>query len=192
MSRTRRSRQAQAAALLTIIAAALAFRLPPILNARAVGSDAAAVGLQAMHILRGEWSWFIWAAGYQASFDALMAAVVFAVAGPSAGALIVAPLAGYLLLIVLVFDCLRRRLSVPAAAIATLVIAFTPRALTDVTLNPPRQWCVTSIGAGIWLIDGASTARRPNLRYAAGAFLGTVALYLDLFALQYSPPRFSC
>src|SRR5215510_2802496 len=46
------------------------FRIPPLLNARGVNSDAAVVGLQALHILQGEWSWFLWGAPYQASFDA--------------------------------------------------------------------------------------------------------------------------
>ena len=49
-----------------------------------MNSDAAVVGLQAMHILHGEWSWFLWGAGYQASFDAVLVAAAFAVTGPSA------------------------------------------------------------------------------------------------------------
>ena len=175
------------AAFLLIVGAALGFRLPAILNARALSSDAAVVGLQAMHILRGEWSWFIWKAGYQSSFDALMAAVVFALTGPSAGSLIAAPLAGYILLIALVFDCLRRRLPVWTATIATLVLAFTPAAVTGVTLFPPRQWCLTCIAAAVWLIDGASASRRPLVRYAAGAFAGALSLYLDVFSLQIVP-----
>ena len=41
-----------------LLVAAVVARLPALINARGVNSDAAVVGLQAMHILRGEWSWF--------------------------------------------------------------------------------------------------------------------------------------
>jgi len=58
--------------LLLVVVSVLA-RLPALVNARGVNSDAAVVGLQAMHILHGEWSWFLWGAGYQASFDATQA-----------------------------------------------------------------------------------------------------------------------
>ncbi|MCU0694823.1 MAG: hypothetical protein MUF54_25910, partial [Polyangiaceae bacterium] len=57
----------------------------PLLNARAVHSDAAIVGLQAAHMLQGEFDRFLWGAGYQGSFDALITAAVFLfTGGPSA------------------------------------------------------------------------------------------------------------
>jgi hypothetical protein len=68
--------------LVFLLVASIVARAPALINARGVNSDAAIVGLQAMHILDGEWSWFLWGAGYQASFDAVLVAAVFALAGP--------------------------------------------------------------------------------------------------------------
>jgi hypothetical protein len=174
-------------ALLLVMVAAVAFRLPALVNARGVHSDAAIVGLQAMHLLRGEGSWFIWGAGYQASFDALLIALAFALTGPSALALMAVPLAGHLLLTFFAFDCLRRRLPVSAAAVAALALAFTPQAISGVALYAPRQWCLTFLVAGVWLLDGASAGGKPLVRYAAGACVGVLSLYLDLFSLQLMP-----
>lgn len=170
-----------------VLGASLLFRLPPLLNARGVHSDAAVVGLQAMHLLRGEWSWFIWGAGYQSSWDALVVALGFALTGPSALTLMLAPLAGHLLLTGLTFDCLRRRLSLAPAAFVSLVLAFTPQAINGVALYAPRQWSITSLFAGVWLLDRAGGSRWPLRLYAAGACLGVLSLYLDLFSLQMMP-----
>ena len=74
-----------------LLVASVVARLPALVNARGVNSDAAVVGLQAMHILRGEWSWFLWGAGYQASFDAALVAAAFAITGPSALTLMAVP-----------------------------------------------------------------------------------------------------
>lgn len=74
------------------------FRLPALINASGVHSDAAIVGLQAMHILKGETSRFLWGAGYQGSFDAWVVAAIFALGGPSPFMLMLAPFFGHLLL----------------------------------------------------------------------------------------------
>ena len=84
--------------LLVVLTASVAARLPALVNARGVNSDAAVVGLQALHILHGEWSWFLWGAGYQASFDTALIAAAFAITGPSALTLMVVPLIGHLIL----------------------------------------------------------------------------------------------
>ena len=54
---------------LAVLVASILFRLPPLINAAGTNSDAAIVGVQAMHILRGEWSWFLLGSGYQTSVD---------------------------------------------------------------------------------------------------------------------------
>src|SRR3712207_3476813 len=95
---------------MVLLVASTLFRLPNLLNARGVHSDAAIVGLQALHILRGEWSWFLWGAGYQSSLDALLLSIGFAITGPHALTMMVVPLIGHLLLVSLTFDILRRRL----------------------------------------------------------------------------------
>ena len=60
-------------ALVALVAASFAFRAPALLNAGQTNSDAAVVGLQAMHVLRGEGSPFLWGSGYQTSTDSIVA-----------------------------------------------------------------------------------------------------------------------
>ncbi len=181
------SRRQRWAAVGVLLLATLLFRLPPLLNARGVHSDAAIVGIQARHMLQGEWDWFLWGAGYQGSLDALLVALAFKVAGASALVLMLVPLFGHVLVELCTFGILRRRLGVWPGLVATLPVVFTPQAISAVVLYAPRQWSVTCIFLGLWLLDGASQSRRPLLRYAAGAALGPLALYLDLFSLQLMP-----
>jgi len=176
-----------AAGLGLLIAATLLFRLPPLLNARGVHSDAAVVGLQARHMLQGEWSWFLWGAGYQGSFDALLTALAFKMAGASALVLMLVPLAGHVLLEVLTFDMLQKRVGAALGLLATLPVVFTPQAINGVALYAPRQWCITFVFLGLWLLDGAGHSGQPLRRYALGALMGPLALYLDLYALQLMP-----
>src|SRR5918998_6971045 len=97
-------------ALPLLLVGSVVARLPELINARGVDSDAAVVGLQALHMLRGEWSWFLWGAGYQSSLDALLLSIGFAMTGPHALTMMVVPLIGHLLLTWFTFDVLRRRL----------------------------------------------------------------------------------
>ncbi|HLL85481.1 MAG TPA: hypothetical protein VK420_22610 [Longimicrobium sp.] len=173
--------------LLAVLVASVLFRLPALLNAAGVHSDAAIVGLQAMHLLKGEWSWFIWGAGYQGWFDAGVVALFFAVMGATPLALMLAPLSGHLLLTGFTFDVLRKRVGAGSAAILTLALAFAPHAINTVALYAPRQWCFTFVFAGIWLLDGARESRAPVLRCALGALMCGLSLYLDLLSLQLMP-----
>jgi hypothetical protein len=162
-------------------------QLPALYNAAGAHADAAIVGLQALHILRGEPSWFIWGTNYQGTLDALLSALGFAVTGPRPLTLMLVPLCGHLLLIGLTFATLRRHLAPLAAAVATLPVVFTPTPINGVILYPPRQWAITAVVAAVWLLDGASRAHRPRARLALGSGLAIVALYLDLFTFQFLP-----
>ncbi len=175
------------AALAALALAAILFRLPALLNARGVHADAAIVGLQAQHILRGERSWFIWGTNYQGVPDAALVALGFAIGGATPLTLMVVPLVGHLLLLSLTFATVRRHLSLSLAIAATLPLVFTPQAINGVILYPPRQWAITCVIAAIWALDGAGASRRPLPRYALGAALGGFALYLDFFAAQFVP-----
>ena len=185
MSEARRGQTLAALGLLLL--GTLLFRLPVLLNAGGVHADAAVVGLQARHMLQGEWSWFLWGAGYQSSFDAVLAALAFRVAGATPLILMLVPLAGHLLLEVLTFDILRRRLGVWAGLLATLPVVFTPQAVNGVVLYAPRQWSITFIFVGLWLLEGASQSRRPLPRYVAGMAMGPIAAAVDLYTLQLMP-----
>lgn len=162
-------------------------QVPALLNAAGAHADATIVGLQALHLLRGEWAWFIWGTNYQSSLDAFLIALGFAITGPQPLTLMLVPLSGHLLLIALVFGTLRRHLTLLAAGVATLPVVFTPIPINGVILYPPRQWAITVVIAAVWLLDGASRARRPLPRLALGSALAVLALYLDLFTLQFLP-----
>ena len=123
--------------LLLLLVGSVVARLPALVNARGVNSDAAVVGLQAMHILHGEWSWFLWGAGYQASFDAVLVAAAFAVTGPSALTLMAVPLIGHLVLVGLVYDVLRRVVGRGSAAVACLPLC-SPRSRSTASRSTPR------------------------------------------------------
>lgn len=165
------------------------FRVPALLNAGSVHSDAAVVGLQARHLLHGEWSWFLWGAGYQASFDSLIAALLFAVFGATPLALMLGPLLGHLILVACAFEVLARKLGPRLAGLCTLAVVFTPQSINAVSTLPPRQWCITAIFAGIWLMERGNDPEsrwRPRWLWSAvGAFLALSALYLDLYALTF-------
>ncbi len=170
---------------LLVVASVLA-RLPALVNARGVNSDAAVVGLQAMHILHGEWSWFLWGAGYQASLDAALVAAAFAVTGPSALTLMVVPLIGYLVLVVLTYDVLRGAVGRGGAAVACLPLVFAPQSINGVALYAPRQWAITTTVLAVWLASRARGRRAP-LWLAGSGFVAGFAVYLDLFTLQMMP-----
>jgi hypothetical protein len=120
------SRLAAALPWLALLVASVAFRLPPLINAPGTHSDAAIVGLQATHILRGEWSWFLLGSGYQTSVDALVAACFFALTGPSAFWLMASTLIGHIALTWLSFSILRRKLSPWLAALLVLPLVLAP------------------------------------------------------------------
>jgi hypothetical protein len=163
-----------------LVALNVLFRLPALINAGGVHSDAAIVGLQAMHMLQGETSRFLWGAGYQGSFDAWVVAGLFAFGGPSPFTLMLAPFVGHLLLCLFAWSVLERRLSPWKAFVLGLPLVFTPQAINGVALYAPRQWCLTFLFAAIWLIDSAAR-RWGALRIALGVMCGALSLYLDLY-----------
>ena len=70
----------------------LLFRAPALLNARGLHSDAAVTGLQAMHLMRGEWSRFIWGTNYQGIPEAALIAALFSATGPDALGVMLIPM----------------------------------------------------------------------------------------------------
>ncbi|MEO5730740.1 MAG: hypothetical protein ABI134_36570, partial [Byssovorax sp.] len=182
---------------LVVLAASILFRLPPLINASGTNSDAAIVGLQAMHILRGEWSWFLLGSGYQTSVDSLVAAIVFFFTGPSPLALMGSTLAEHILLTWFAFSILRRamarlpdtsadRAGVWAAILVTPLI-FTPDPVHTYVLYPPRQASLTLVFLSLWLLDGALSSARPRLRLALGGAVAGLACFADPYALLFLP-----
>lgn len=172
---------------LAALVASILFRLPPLINAPGTHSDAAIVGLQAMHLLRGEWSWFLLGSGYQTSVDAMVAALWFAVTGPSPLVLMASTLAGHILLTWFVFATLRRRLPGWTAAILVTPLIFAPDPVHTYVLYPPRQASLTLVFASLWVLDGAPAARAPARRLSLGAAVGALAVFADPYALLFVP-----
>ncbi len=173
---------------LVLVVSSFAFRLPAFVNAEGVNSDAAIVGLQAMHILRGELSFFLFGSGYQTSVDSFIAAVVFSVSGASALGLMLSAFAGHLGATLLAYATLRRHTTAWAALVLVVPLVVTPSAVHTYALHPPRQASLTLVFASIALLDGAAGSRRILTRFAAGCAVALVACFADPYALLFVPP----
>lgn len=165
-----------------LVAASYAFRLPPLLNARSTNSDAAVVGLEAMHVLRGEVSPFLWGSGYQTSADSLVAALFFALLGPSPVVLMLSSLSLHVLATALVFGALRRRLTPWLALLLVLPLVVSPSSVHSYALYPPRQLSLTLALAAFCAID------RGKARWLGlGGALATLAVSADPYPILLLP-----
>ncbi len=160
------------------------YRLPARANADGTNSDAAICGLQAMHMLRGELSFFLHGSGYQTSVDSAVAALFFLPFGPSGLALMISTLAGHLVLTALAFSILRRHLPTWSAVIATLPLVLTPGPLHTYILYPPRQASLTLAVAAFFAVEIASGSLA---RLAIGAALAGLACFADPYAMIFLP-----
>jgi hypothetical protein len=170
-----------------LVALSVVYRLPPLLNAPDVNSDVAVVGLQAMHILDGHWSWFLPGSGYQTSVDSLVAAGFFHFLGITPLVLMVSAFSAYVVLTLLVYFTLRHHLKRWTAFVATLPLVFTPPAVHTYALHPPRQAALTLVFFSIWLLHGASRSAHANFRYALGSGVAFLAYFADPYALVFLP-----
>jgi len=173
-----------------LVLASYTYRLPPLLNARSTNSDAAVVGLQATHILRGEFAPFLWGSGYQTAADSFVAAAWFAVLGPSPLALMLSALSLHVLSTWLVFATLRRHLAPWVALLVTMPLIVAPSSVHSYALYPPRQASLTLAIAAFWAINAAAlttTERRVRLWLAAGGFFATLAVSADPYPLLLLP-----
>jgi hypothetical protein len=173
--------------LVLALAAAVLFRLPAILHADETNSDAAVVGLQAMHLLRGEWSPFLWGSGYQTSVDSAFAALWFGLFGASARTLVLSSLSLHLVLTSLAWSVLARRLNPVRAALAIFPLVLTSSPLQTYILYPPREASLAIAVAALWAFDRAADARRARA-FATGGVLLALACFADPYALVLVPP----
>lgn len=161
--------------------------LPVLLNAHDTHADATIVGLQAMHVLEGEWSWFLWGAGYQGVADVVLVAVAFYFFGPSPLVLALVPLVGHLIVIWTVFSISRRRLSAEKAFFLTLIVVIVPQSILGVALFVPRQWSITLIFVAFRILDSSCFSSKRHLRQLVGTFCVVCALYFDFFTILIVP-----
>ncbi len=173
-----------------LLAASYAFRLPPLLNARSTNSDAAVIGLQAMHILRGELSPLLWGSGYQTSADSLVAALFFALLGPSPLVLMLSALTMHVVATFFVFAILRRRFAPWVALLLTMPMIVSPSSVHSYALYPPRQVSLTLAMAAFWAIDVAAARASTGAKekwLAAGGLCATLAVSADPYPMLLLP-----
>jgi hypothetical protein len=179
--------------LAVILAASYGFRIPPLVNARATNSDAAVVGLQAMHILEGELSPLLWGSGYQTSADAFVAAAFFMVLGSTPLALMLSSLTLHVVATWLVFATLRRHFAPWTATMLVMPLVVSPSSVHSYALYPPRQLALTLALAAFFFVDGAgrddarASIRRRERWLFVGGLLATAAVSADPYALLSLP-----
>jgi len=154
-------------------------RLPLWVNPDGLNSDHAVSALQALHMLRGELSWFLWGVGYQASLEPLINAVFFLLLGYNSYAVLATSYVAYAISLWAIFSIFRRYVRKEAAGfLAFFLVLAAPPFLTG-TFYPPRPWCLTAIFVGLWAADRG--------KYGWGCFLAFLSLYIDFFAIQFWP-----
>ncbi len=171
-----------------LFAASFLFRLPPLKNAADLNSDVAIVGLQAMHILRGEWSPLLLGSTYQTSVDSTIAAGYFALFGATPLALLLSALVGHVLLTWFAYAVLARHLGRGKAAWLAALLVFTSATIHSYALYPPRQASLTLVFAGLYVLDRAPQAKRPLFAFGLGGALVTFACFADPYAFVLAPP----
>lgn len=177
-----------------ILALSFGFRLPELVHAREVNSDSAIVGLQAMHLSRGELSAFLWGSGYQSALDAYWAIPFFAVLGPTPFALVLSALVLHVVATMAVFSVAERharlaRLESPGfvGALLSLPLVLTTAAIHTYALYPPRQASITLAMLALFLVDRASMQRERLAFLALAGLLATLACAADPYALVFAP-----
>lgn len=174
-------------AVSVLVAASVVNALPPLLNAAGTQSDAAIVGLQAMHSMRGEIAWSLWGSSYQTSVDSWVASVFFRLLGATPLALMLSTFTGYLALTGFAYATLRRHVSAGIAALLVLPIVIMAGPVHIYAFYPPRQASLTLLFAAIWALDGAASGRRATFRLAAGGFVAGLAVLADPYCLVFTP-----
>lgn len=180
---------------IVLVALSLASRLPALLNPETTNSDAAIVGLQAMHMMRGEVSPLLFGSTYQTSVDSGVAALSFALMGATPLALMVSALALHTLVTLLVFGMLRAAIGAGKAMVLSLLLVFTGAAIHSYALYPPREAGIALAFAALYAFDRAcrvESAHRADGWRGGGAALTGLAIYADPYALVIVPGIAAC
>jgi len=166
-----------------LVAVALFFRLPLLLQPFFT-SDAAITGLQGLHMLRGEFSRWLWERPYQSSLEPAIAAVFEKLLGANLLAIAAGPVLEELLVCWLLHRLLSRYVGDWPAAIACLPVALPVMPLIAPVIFGTRALVGLVAIAAVVLADRAESIAGFSLAAAALVF----CLFLDLYALQLVPP----
>jgi hypothetical protein len=152
-----------------------------------VNSDAAVVGLQAMHMLKGEFAAQLWGTSYQGCLDALLTAAVYLVTGPTPFGLFLVPLLGMCASIAMWFDILRRHLKPWAALACVMPLVVSPMAINMPMLYVLRQSLATFVCLGVWLCWRLAASTRVWWLLPVGGVVLGLAMWVDFFAITLVP-----
>lgn len=161
-----------------LLGAALLAQLPVLLRPP-LNSDSAVVGLQALHLMRGEFSLWGWGTPYRSSIDAVLSALAFLFVPSRPLALVLVPIAGHLLLVTIAFRLLHRHLPAWSAAACCAPLVFLTLGPELAILSGTRQWAIVAALGGFYLIDGGALA--------PGIALAMLAVFLDLYSAVFLP-----
>lgn len=164
-----------------------AARAPALLHPETTNSDCALVGLQAMHVLRGEFSPLLLGSHYQTSVDAFWAAGFFALLGPSPFALMLSALTLHVVSTLLVYAVLERTIGPARAFLLACLLVFTGAVVHSYALYPPRQAALTLVFMSLFAFVPRSEEPPSRARLAAGGALGAFAIFADPYALVMLP-----
>ena len=173
--------------LFVITAAVFLLRLPELVNARAIDSDAAIVGLQAMHILYGEWDWHLWGTVYQGIPGTALLALSFLIFGSSPFTWVATLIFCYSIIAWLVFSVVRKRLNLFSGFLLIVPILLAHQGMTRHVMVPSRFLCIAAILFSVWCYDRASSSKRCYYLYALASVAAALSLYFDLFVILYFP-----
>ena len=177
------------AALVAILTLGLAWRLwnlardVPTLN-----SDEAIVGLMALHMLHGEWTTFYWAQDYMGSLEAVLAAPLIRLLGPTSLALRLPPLLTGIGFIALVYRLGALLYSRAVGLVSALLLALATPFFMTMSVRAFGGYTETlALGSASLLLAlrGASPTRRRWLWAGLAGGVAGLALWTDPLVAPY-------
>jgi hypothetical protein len=170
----------------------VAYRVPELLVAeRLINSDVAVVGLQAMAMLRGEFSGLLWGTGYQGVIEPLLTVPLLALfPDRPALALSLMSVVGHLALVLAVYALVARPLGPARGALVAATIAFGPSQLHNLSLAAPRVWALALVLLALAAFEQALATEQRSRRAswsAVGGLLVGLGYYSDLFVVLMLP-----
>ena len=173
--------------LLVVAALTVTIRLPFLLHAdRFFDSDEAVEGLMARHVSQGEWPAFLWGQRYKGVPEVYLNAALFAVVGPSVGALKATTLACFVLAVCLQFLLVEALFSRRVAWIASAFLIVGPPSLVLWTLSANAEVVLTLLAGavlGLALVEW-ERSRSPKALAVAAASVG-FGLWVHQYIVYY-------
>jgi hypothetical protein len=170
-----------------LLSLSIVYRLPVLMHARGLNSDVAIVGLQARHILRGEFAPFLWGSSYQSSADSFYAAAWFLLLDATPFALVFSSLSLHLLLTTLVYVSLAKVLSLAQRFFVCLLLVFASPSVHSYALNPPREASLLLAFSALFVLLPDPKARFHRGRLFIGLSLAGLSICADPYARLMYP-----